>query len=296
MLDQNKNQRVGTIEMSIAMLLSGSIGLFVIKSGQSPENVVFYRCLIASLCLLPICFFAGYFQKKYFTLKFLTMMVISGALIILNWVFLFSAFPKTSISLATIVYHVNPFIIMYLGVLFLHEKLTKSAIFWTVLAFLGLIIIIGLDRTTFSFDGLLGLGLVLFATTIYSISVLITKKIVEIPPLLIVFVQTLTGTVLMLPFALLKLDINGYQWFYLIGLGVFHTALLYFLMYSAIKKIPLNNVAILSFIYPISTVIFDYFFFNHLLTGTQILGGLLILLSVLGVKLNWTFNFKRSMG
>lgn len=65
-------------------------------------------------------------------------------------------------------------------------------------------------------------------------------------------------------------------------------------MYSAIKKIPLNNIAILSFIYPISTIVIDYFFFDHVLTHTQILGAALILLGVLGVKLHWNvFALKR---
>ncbi len=86
----------------------------------------------------------------------------------------------------------------------------------------------------------------------------------------------------------------GQQWLFVLGLGVLHTAFLYYLMYSAIKKIPLNNIAILSFIYPISTIVIDYFFFDHVLTHTQILGAALILLGVLGVKLHWNvFALKR---
>ena len=65
-------------------------------------------------------------------------------------------------------------------------------------------------------------------------------------------------------------------------------------MYSAIKRIPLNNIVILSFIYPISTIVIDYLFFDHVLTSTQILGTSLILLGVLGVKLHWNvFPLKR---
>ncbi|EHU2365050.1 EamA/RhaT family transporter, partial [Acinetobacter baumannii] len=53
--DHHLKRKVGTLEMVVAMLLSGSIGLFVIKSGQSPVNIVFFRCLISALCLIPIC-------------------------------------------------------------------------------------------------------------------------------------------------------------------------------------------------------------------------------------------------
>lgn len=295
--NRDLSQRIGTVEMIIAMLLSGSIGLFVIKSGQSPINIVFFRCIIAAICLIPICLFYGYFQKKYFSLKEVLLMIASGLLIVFNWALLFAAFPKTSISLATIVYHVNPFIILFFAAIAFHEKINKNDIFWTVLAFIGLIIIIGLGNSSFNFDELFGLFLVLTATTLYSVSVLITKKLKNTPPLLIVLVQTLSGAIAIGPFiSILQTPPVGVQWIYIVCLGIFHTALLYFLMYSAIKKISLNSIAILSFIYPLSTVFIDYIFFNHLLTSNQVIGAVLILFGVLGVKLHWNIpELKRTL-
>lgn len=288
-------KRLGTAEMVLAMLLSGSIGLFVIKSGQSPINIVFFRCLIAALCLIPLCYFFGQFNKKYFNIKDLMLMASSGLLIVFNWALLFAAFPKTSISLATIVYHVNPFIILFLGAIIFKDKINKNDIAWTVLAFVGLIIIIGLGNFNFDYNQFNGLVLVLIATTLYSISVLITKKLSNTPPLLIVLIQTMSGAIVLFPFAnLMGISPSGNQWIFIISLGVIHTALLYFLMYSAIKKIPLNNIAILSFIYPISTIFIDYLFFDHLLTSFQILGSILILIGVLGIKLHW--NIFRTLG
>lgn len=297
MKDKSLSLKIGTIEMVIAMLLSGSIGLFVIKSGQSPINIVFFRCIIAAICLAPICFYYGYFKNKYLDKKKVLLMIASGLLIVFNWALLFAAFPKTSISLATIVYHVNPFIILFLGMIVFREKINKNDIFWTILAFIGLIIIIGLGKSSLNYNELFGLLLVLIATTLYSFSVLITKKLTSTPPLLIILIQTISGTIVMVPFiSILQTPPVGIQWIYIIFLGIFHTALVYFLMYSAIKKIPLNNIAILSFIYPLSTVIIDYFFFNHLLTINQIIGAILILFGILGVKLHWKIpELKRTL-
>ncbi|EPO8296858.1 DMT family transporter, partial [Acinetobacter baumannii] len=258
---------------------------------------VFFRCLISALCLIPICYFYGHFKKVYFGKKELFLMVTSGLLIIFNWVLLFAAFPKTSISLATIVYHVNPFVILFLGALAFHEKLNKNDVLWTIVAFVGLIVIIGLGSASVNSNELVGLGLVLIATTLYSISVLITKKLSNTPPLLIVFIQTLSGAIAMTPFmSVFENPPIGQQWLFVVGLGVLHTAFLYYLMYSAIKKIPLNNIAILSFIYPISTIVIDYFFFDHVLTSTQVLGAGLILLGVLGVKLHWNIFAVKKVG
>lgn len=292
MNDKFSNRKIGTVEMIVAMLISGSIGLFVIKSEQTPINIVFFRCAISTICLIPICFFYGYFKEKFFSKKELFLMVTSGLFIVINWVLLFAAFPKTSISLATIVYHINPFIILFSGVIVFHEKINRSDILWTFIAFIGLVIIIGFGNASFNYNEFFGLLLVIIATTLYSISVLITKKLSQTPPLLIVLIQTISGTLIIVPFVTLtESALGSTQWLYVISLGIIHTALLYFLMYSALKKIPLSNIAILSFIYPLSTVAIDYFYFNHTLTKFQLAGAVFILIAVLGVKLHWKIPF-----
>ena len=49
----------------------------------------------------------------------------------------------------------------------------------------------------------------------------------------------------------------GLQWGYLIGLGFFHTAVQYILLYGAFQKLPMALIAILSFIYPVVAVVLD---------------------------------------
>lgn len=281
-------ETLGMLEMTLAMVTSGSIGLFVIKSGQSPENVVFLRCAIAFACLVPVCAFTGLFNKEHFRPKKLAMMVVSGWLLIFNWVLLFKAFPLTSISLATIVYHVNPFIILLLGVVFLKERFIASDGLWIALGFIGLLIIISVNEVSVSPQELAGIGLVLMATSLYSGSVLIAKKLTGTPPLLIVLVQAFSGAVTTFPLTTsLGEGVSAQQWQFIIALGALHTALLYWLIYSAIAKLKLSVVAILSFFYPISTVVFDYLFFDHVISLRQTVGACLILMATVGVKLHW---------
>ena len=45
----------GTIEMSAAMAILGTIGWFVVLSGQPIMDVVFWRCAFGALTLLIIC-------------------------------------------------------------------------------------------------------------------------------------------------------------------------------------------------------------------------------------------------
>lgn len=287
---ESKETRSASIELFIAMVISGSIGLFVVKSGQIPTNVVFFRCAIALLCLAPYCFWRGYIRRDYFAPRILLPIVIAGVLMVANWVLLFKAFPLTSISLATIVYHINPFIVMLLGMIFLRQLVTRNDIAWTCLAFIGLIFTMNSDGALAMPSGseAYGLVLVLFATSMYAGTVILTKLTGNTPPAFIILIQTFVGTLVLLPFA----DFSSFpqspqQWIFIVTLGVLHTFVLYCLVFSAYQKLSVSVIAILSFVYPISTVVFDYFFFDHLITYWQIFGAALIFLGTIGIKMSW---------
>ncbi|MFT4191296.1 MAG: DMT family transporter [Comamonas sp.] len=294
---RNGKETLGTAEMSVAMVVSGSIGLFVVKSGQSSEDIVFFRCALAFLCLWPVCACHGLFKAEHFQPRKLALMVVSGWLLVFNWVLLFKAFALTSISLATIVYHVNPFIILLLGVAVLREKFIASDGVWIALGFVGLLVVIGVGEVSLSREELAGLALVLVATSLYSGSVLVAKKLAGTPPLLIVWVQTFAGAVTTYPLTgSLGEGVAPAQWPFIIVLGGVHTAFLYGLIYSAIAKLRLSVVAILSFLYPLSTVVFDYLFFDHVISMRQAVGAGLILIATVGVKLHWTVRLPLRRG
>lgn len=46
----NAEIKRGSLEMAAAMLISGSIGWFVLMSGQPVINVVFWRCAVGRWC------------------------------------------------------------------------------------------------------------------------------------------------------------------------------------------------------------------------------------------------------
>ena len=59
---QSTLQQRGSLQMAAAMAISGTVGLFVFESGQSPYNVVFFRCLFGALSLAAYCAASGLLQ------------------------------------------------------------------------------------------------------------------------------------------------------------------------------------------------------------------------------------------
>lgn len=290
-MTQDKTRVSGTLEMIAAMTLSGTLGFFVFESGQSPYNVVFFRCLFGALCLFTYCAARGMLKPNPFTARLLALALVGGAAIVGNWVLLFSSYSMASISIATSVYHLQPFFLLIIGAMVFQERISANKIAWICLAFVGLILVVqlNLSELTLSSRYFEGLLLALGAALLYAIATMITKRLKGIRPHVIALVQVTLGVFLLLPFANLSATPElPKQWACLVALGAIHTMLMYILMYSAFQKLPTPAIAVLSFIYPGVAIIVDYVFYSQHLAKAQFLGIAFILIGNLGVNLNWT--------
>ncbi|AVJ27727.1 DMT family transporter [Achromobacter spanius] len=290
-------ERTGLLQMAAAMTLSGTLGVFVLESGQSAWNVVFFRCVFGALSLFLYCWARGLLKPGLFTPKTLALALIAGAALVLNWVLLFSAYRLASISLATAVYNVQPFFLIGLGVLFLGERPSRGKVAWSLVAFAGLLLVLRLGDAGAAGGGayLSGLMLGLGAAALYGITAIIVKRLKGIPPQVLALVQVTLGAVMLLPMADFNaLPAQPVQWGYLVALGLIHTCLMYILMYSAIQKLPTTSTAALSFIYPAVAILLDFVVYGHRMDLTQVAGVALIFLAAAAVSLNWTWRLPRS--
>ena len=267
------SDRLGLAQMAAAMTLSGTLGVFVLESGQSAWNVVFFRCVFGALSLFLYCWARGLLKPGLFTARTLALALAAGAALVLNWVLLFSAYRLASISLATAVYNVQPFFLIGLGALFLGERPTRGKLAWSVIAFAGLLLVLKLTDHSGGDAYLSGLLLGLGAAALYGITAVIVKRLKGIPPQVLALVQVTLGAVMLLPMADFQaLPAAPLQWGYLVALGLVHTCLMYILMYSAIQKLPTTSTAALSFIYPAVAILLDLVVYGHRMDATQVLG------------------------
>lgn len=289
-------ERAGLAQMATAMTLSGSVGIFVLESGQNAWNVVFFRCVFGALGLLAYCLSRGMVRQRYFTRGTLVLALAAGVAIVLNWVLLFSAYRLTSISLATAVYNFQPFFLIALGAVFLGERPTIGKLMWSVMAFGGLLLILGIEPAQLAQAGgyLQGLALGLGAGALYAVTSVIVKRLRHIPPPLLALVQVSLGAVMLLPLAdFSTLPTAPAQWGYLVAIGLVHTSLTYILLYAAIQKLPTTSTAALAFIYPAVAIMLDFMVYGQRLAPEQLVGVALILLAAAGVSLNWRLSLRR---
>ncbi|AGS20198.1 DMT family transporter [Rhizobium etli] len=287
----------GTAEMTAAMLISGTIGWFVVMSGQPVSGVVFWRCLFGAMTLLVICGALGLLRPGILTLRAFAIAVFGGVAIVVNWLLLFASYSHATISIATTVYNTQPFMLLVLGALFLGEKITAAKLFWLTLAFAGMMAIVqakpGGSGDRFESYGL-GILMALGAAFFYALAALAAKWLKGTPPHLIALIQVATGMLMLAPmtdFSHPPQDAGS--WAILVSIGVVHTGLMYVLLYGAIQRLPTHLTGALSFLYPIAAILVDRLAFGHALQPMQIAGAAIILLAAAGMNLGWTPRWLR---
>ncbi|NZA27101.1 DMT family transporter [Luteimonas sp. SJ-92] len=279
----------GTIEMSVAMAILGTIGWFVVVSGRPPQDVVFWRCVFGAATLLVVCAARGLLRGGL-PWRTLGLAALGGAAIVANWLLLFAAFPRASISVATAVYNTQPFMLVALGALLFGERLTMAGVAWLGAAFVGVVLIVQ-ARPDAGYVGpgfVSGVLLALGAAFLYALAAIVAKKLDGTPPHLVALVQVGVGVVLLAPFAdFSDLPAGARSWGALVALGVIHTGLMYILLYGAIQKLPTRLTGSLTFIYPVAAIAVDALAFGHRLQPAQLLGAAIILVAAAGMNRGW---------
>lgn len=282
--------RRGAAEMIVAMLMSGTIGWLVVASRQAPINIAFLRCVLGGATLTLVCAALGLLRRKHLPPRTLALAVLGGAAIVANWVLLFAAYSRASISMATAVYNTQPFMLVGLGVVILRERVSASTLAWLAVAFLGLVCVVEVQPAVLAVPGeyLQGVAYAAGAAFLYAISSIITRHLKGTPPHLIALVQLAFGALALAPFIHYgTLPATPLHWAQLVTLGVVHTGIMYVLLYGAIQKLPTAMTGALSFIYPVVAILVDWFAFGQRLAWIQVVGAALILVAAAGVNLGW---------
>lgn len=290
--DQHTEWGAGSLKMAIAMIISGTVGWFVLATDLPALTVVFWRCAFGGLAMALVCAAQGLLRRGMLARKQLYWVMLGGVTLTLNWVCLFIAYAQTSIAVATITYHLQPFILVALGAVLFNEALTRYKLGWMIIAFFGVTLIMlgGQRQDQEAGQYFYGVGFALAAAFFYAITAAITKILRDVPPCLMVFIQLTVGCVMLLPFVSLPtVSSVSYVWWLLVVIGFVHTGLMSVLLYSAVQKIPTVLVGGLAFIYPVVAILFDAWVLHRPLNGWQLVGTLIMLAAVAGINFRCRF-------
>ncbi len=263
--------------------LLGTIGVFVQEAGQHPLVTVWFRCAFGAMALLLWSAAKGKLKDLRLRGRSLAVACATGCLMLLNWTMFFAAIPRTSIAVATVVFHIQPIWVILFSAIFLREPVSKSQWIATPVALCGLALTTGLLDDTASAkpagsEYILGLLLCIGGSLSYAAVTLLAKSKQVISPFTLSFWQCGVGTVMLAwaPFAL-GWPQQSRAWAWLAGLGIIHTGLAYVILFAGMARLTLGKIAVLQFVYPLAAVLFDWGIYGtHLsllqMTGVALMG------------------------
>lgn len=272
-------ENTAKILMAVAMFIFGTLAPFVRNINVSSGELALYRAVMAAVLVGGFLLITKQKLSLGNIKKELMLLLLSGAAMGVNWILLFEAYKYTTVSVATLSYYFAPVIVMLVCPLLFREKLTAKQIICFIMATLGLVLITGTAGG--GSRDLLGIAFGLGAAVFYATVMLLNKFIKGVAGLHRTFIQFLAAIIVLLPYVAFTGGftlggLNAVGWGALLIVGIVHTGITYCMYFSALKELPGQEVAILSYIDPLVAVIVSLLL-KETLTMAQIVGGILIL-------------------
>ena len=264
-----------------SMVIFGTLGPFVRNIPVSSGELALYRAVLAALLISVFLLITR--QKIPFSdiKREVPLLLASGAAMGINWILLFEAYKYTTVSAATLSYYFAPVIVTVVCPFLFHERLTAKQMICFMMSTLGLVLITGTGRLGSGTD-IIGILFGLGAAVFYAAVILLNKFIKKVDGIHRTFLQFLSAIAVLIPYVLMTSGItlnhlNKTGWIHLLIVGLFHTGVTYCMYFSALKELPGQKAAILSYIDPFVAVLISVIVLKEAMTLQQATGGILIL-------------------
>jgi len=262
-----------------ALLMFGMNGIVASHIALTSYEIVFTRTLIGSLLLIAIYALTRQkvhlFQNRTHTL----CLIISGIAMGTSWMFLYEAYQRIGVSIASLAYYCGPVIVMILAPILFREKLTWAKVIGFLAVLIGLFCVNA--QALNEANTALGLFCGIMSAVMYAFMVVFNKKAKSITGLENSMWQLLISFLTVAVFVGLKqgfvIRIESGNWVPILILGVINTGIGCYFYFSSIGGLPIQTVAICGYLEPLSAVVFSMLFLRESMTIVQVVGAMLIL-------------------
>lgn len=248
----------------------------------APMTLALSRFVIASIILRIVLKLAE--PQTALAKKDYPLMAVAGIVgVTLYFYFENNGVKYTTASAASLIIATIPILTLVADYIFCGNKLSPVKILSVALSTVGVYLIVAVDQV----DGgnLRGNLLMFGAALAWVVYTLVTRPLSEkYSQLAVVTYQTLFGTVALLPFSLMETthwqQVNTTIILNVVFLGVFCSALGYYLYVYAMDTLGISTVSLFINLIPVVAVAAGYFVLKEPVSLSQIIGGCVIIFSV----------------
>lgn len=284
MLKNLSDEIVGALYIAISALMYATLPILVkyaYAAGLSPGSTLLLRYFFAFL------FLSGYLllTKSGPIFSRSPWVIAQGILMIAGGLFYFFSLQNLPAGLASVIFFTHPIMVAILALVVFKEKLMPRLIAGLVLALVGISLISGLGQGMVNISPRGLTFCILSALTYASYCLIGQKNVARVSPL------SLTATIALVAIVILTIiyyhdlafimTLNARQLIIGISMAFFNTVLSIIFFLKGIQKIGASRAALISTLEPMLTILIAFALLGEILTAPQIIGSLLVIISML---------------
>ena len=269
------------VSLVIGILCISFSPIFVKLAGVSPIGAAFYRVVVAWLCLLPYCVI----KKKLSINKKQLIIALTAGIVFASDVAVWNiSLLKISATVSTLIANLAP---VWVGLFsFLLFKKRSGMLFWigTVIAIVGMIILVGYEHIL-HLELNAGILLAVLASLFYAIYIMITKNIIAgIDVFTFMFYSMMSASIFLL-------IVNGFMdnnlihlsvkvWLCFIGMGLICQLTGWLTINYSLRYLESTKVSIALLSQTVFAGLLAAFLLNEKLDANEIVGSVIVLAGI----------------
>lgn len=278
----NKDNFKSYVALIGSMLIFGTLGVVRRYVPLSSAMLALCRGALGSVFLLVFVLVRGG-KLKLPERKATLWLVLTGAIMGLNWMLLFEAYSYTTVAAATMCYYMQPTIVILLSPLVFRERLSGRKLACAAAAIVGMLFVSGvLSGGIGQVQDIRGIAFGLGAAALYATVIILNKKVVVEDIYAKTVVQLAGAALVMIPYVLLtegvpELTLTAADIGMVLLVGIVHTGITYALYFGSMQRLKAQTVAVMSYIDPVFALLLSAAVLHESLTPLGILGAVLII-------------------
>lgn len=275
-----------TLRLFIGAALISLSPVWVRLVDVAPSTSGFYRVLFGGAALVIYLFVTR--RRLHMTRRTWSLLIIASVFLSLDLWFWHRSIIYIGPGLATLLANFQVFIMMIVGIVFLRQMPRPVQMFAVPLAFLGLILIIGLDWDALPKDYKLGVIFGLLTAAAYASYLLSLRKIREMSTfrvptremavVSVICAVMLAATVLAEGESLAIPTIEDMGW--LVAYGVLSHCLGWLFIASSLSEVSTVEAGLALLLQPTLSFVWDVLFFSRPMTGIELVGAGIALIAI----------------
>ena len=260
---------------------------FSLDQGMNAETILTYRFLIAGSFFILYCLSKQI--KLYSDFKTSLKLLMMGLLYALESSIFFEAFNHISPSIGQLIFQVNPIMVAFGAFFVFKEKITKNVVYALLFTAVGCGLLFWEPSAHVT---PLGVFLVFLSALFYTIYIIVGKKMLkDIAPMVVTTYTTVACGLFLFAYSLINGKMSLITTPSIMGavamLTIFSTIISILTFSMGLRILGATKASIISAIEPVITVVLAFFLFGETLNWIQMIGGALIVMSILVIEMTF---------